>query len=95
MILEKVCCGNCNYKMAMFNNDPEGPHISVNEKELYVYFFAGMIIIVCKCCHSHNVIVSKEYEEAHPVEVKKALEIKGSKRAVFSEWVSRKNYEQS
>ena len=86
---EKVCCGKCNYFLAMSDRD----EISIRYKDLYVYFFGGMFIIACRGCGAQNYVIDDEFERLHPEITKRARQMVNSVEAKNKVWVGRKEYE--
>jgi hypothetical protein len=87
--LQKVCCGKCDYFIAMTDRE----EVSLHHKELYFYFYGGLIIITCKGCGALNYICDQEYETAHPDAVASVKAMVNMQQAVFKKWLSRRSLE--
>lgn len=86
-----VCCGGCGFFLAM--TDKHELSIQYKYKELYVYFFGGAVIIVCKGCGKLNWLIDSVWETANPERAKKIRESVNAIQAKFRKWVHRKLYE--
>lgn len=86
-----VCCGHCGYFLAM--TDKHELSIQYKYKELYVYFFGGAVIMVCKGCGKLNWMIDDIWEAQNLDRAKKIREGLNSVQAKFRKWVHRKLYE--
>jgi len=87
-----VCCGHCGYFLAM--TDKKEVSVQYKYKELYVYFFGGAAIIICKGCSKQNYMIDDAWERNNP---EQALKIKtglNSVQAMFRKWMNRKLYQE-
>ena len=87
--MKKVVCGKCGYMIALKTEQ----ETSVRVDDVYIYFFGGAAILICRGCASANLIVEEEFEQKHGEIIEKLLLRVNHVRALFDVWKSRKERE--
>lgn len=88
--IQKACCGRCGYFMAL----KDSKEISVRVKDLYFYFYGGLLTLICRGCGAPNYIVDVDYEVSHPEIVQRVGARSNMIKARFEDWMSRKKMEE-
>ena len=87
--MKKVVCGKCGYMIALKTEQ----ETSVRVDDVYIYFWGGASILICRGCASANLIVDEEYEHMNSGLIEKLLLRVNHVRASFDVWKSRKERE--
>lgn len=82
--LHGVFCGKCEKLIAMSDRE----EMSIRYRDLYLYFYGGLAIIICQRCGTPNCIIDEGYEKANPDFVNKIKSMHNMKLARFRAWIS-------